>query len=59
MTAFFQAIDLDLLEKRAEQYGFPKCLTRLAIAQYTGPRWLYTDEGVAKVIKPNRGIAPG
>ena len=59
MTSFFQAINLKCLEQRAEKHGFPKCLVRLAIAQYTDPRWLYTDEGVAQPIKPNRGIGPG
>ena len=59
MVSFFQAINLELLEKRAEKHGFPKCFVRLAIAQYTGPRWLYTDEGVAQPIRPNRGIGLG
>ena len=59
MTAFFQAVDLKLLGERAKRLEFPMCLARLATAQYTGPRWLYTDEGVAKAVSPNRGIAPG
>ena len=43
MSALFQAIDIAILEKRAEEHRFPKCLVKLAIAQYTGERWFYTN----------------
>ena len=41
----FHAID-QLLEQRADRPRFLMCLASLAIAQYTGLRWLYTDGGV-------------
>ena len=47
------------LQPRAKDLGFPTPLVRLAIAMYTGPRWLYTKEGIANPISPNRGIAAG
>ena len=53
------AINIEMLEKRATEHDFPTCLARLAVAQYTGPRWLYTHEGAAQPVSPNRGIALG
>ena len=53
MVAFFQAVDLRLLLERAKKHDFPLPLVRLAT------RWLYTKEGIADPITPNRGIAAG
>ena len=59
MAAFFQSVDLSLLSQRAQDLDFPMPLLRLATAMYLSPRFLYTREGVASPITPNRGIAAG
>ena len=59
LAAFFETINHDILLAKAERFGFPMVLVRMAVRAFKAPRMVGIRKRYAEPIHPGRGVLAG